>query len=62
MGFYEKAEQRVPLKAVRVAADVPAAERSALCGVGPDAEYRSVPLSCDPPRSWVALPLWTIPA
>jgi len=30
MGFYEKANQRVPIKAVRVAADVPASERSAL--------------------------------
>ena len=30
MGFYEKAEQRVPIKSVRVAADVPAAERSEL--------------------------------
>jgi peptidylprolyl isomerase len=30
MGFYEKPEQRVPIKAVRLAADVPAAERSNL--------------------------------
>ena len=30
MGFYEKSEQRVPLKAIRVAADVPEAERSEL--------------------------------
>jgi peptidylprolyl isomerase len=30
LGFYEKAEQRVPIKAMRVAADVPAAERTAL--------------------------------
>ena len=30
LGFYEKAEQRVPIKAVRVAADVPEAERSEL--------------------------------
>lgn len=30
MGFYEKAEQRVLIKAIRVATDVPAAERSAL--------------------------------
>lgn len=30
MGFYEKPEQRVPIKAMRVAADVPEAERSAL--------------------------------
>jgi peptidylprolyl isomerase len=30
LGFYEKAEQRVPIKAVRVAADVPAAERTNL--------------------------------
>lgn len=30
MGFYEKPEQRVPIKAIRVAADVPASERSAL--------------------------------
>jgi peptidylprolyl isomerase len=30
LGFYEKAEQRVPIKAIRVAADVPVAERSAL--------------------------------
>jgi peptidylprolyl isomerase len=30
MGFYEKAEQRLPIKAVRVAADVPVNERSAL--------------------------------
>ena len=30
MGFYEKAEQRVPIQAIRVAADVPEAERSAL--------------------------------
>jgi peptidylprolyl isomerase len=30
LGFYEKAEQRVPIKAIRVAADVPASERSAL--------------------------------
>ncbi len=30
MGFYEKAEQRVPIKVIRVAADVPAAERSEL--------------------------------
>jgi peptidylprolyl isomerase len=28
LGFYDKAEQRVPIKAVRVAADVPAAERA----------------------------------
>jgi len=27
LGFYEKPEQRIPIKAVRVAADVPAAER-----------------------------------
>jgi peptidylprolyl isomerase len=27
LGFYEKAEQRVPIRAVRVAADLPAAER-----------------------------------
>lgn len=30
LGFYEKAEQRVPIKAIRVAADVPESERSAL--------------------------------
>ena len=30
LGFYEKAEQRVPIKATRVAADMPEAERSAL--------------------------------
>jgi peptidylprolyl isomerase len=30
LGFYEKAEQRVPIKSIRVAADVPAAERSVL--------------------------------
>lgn len=30
MGFYEKAEQRVTIKAIRIAADVPEAERSAL--------------------------------
>ncbi|HWT14422.1 MAG TPA: peptidylprolyl isomerase [Patescibacteria group bacterium] len=30
MGFYDKAEQRTPIRAMRVAADVPAAERSAL--------------------------------
>ena len=30
MGFYEKPEQRVPIKAIRVAADVPESERSAL--------------------------------
>ena len=30
MGFYEKTEQRVPIVAIRVAADVPTAERSAL--------------------------------
>ena len=30
LGFYEKPEQRVPIKALRVAADVPAAERTAL--------------------------------
>ena len=29
-GFYEKAEQRVPIKALRVAADVPVSERAAL--------------------------------
>ncbi|MGZ3184034.1 MAG: peptidylprolyl isomerase [Telluria sp.] len=30
MGFYDKAEQRVPIKSVRLAADVPEAERSKL--------------------------------
>lgn len=30
MGFYEKAEQRVPIRSIRVAADVPPAERSEL--------------------------------
>jgi hypothetical protein len=30
LGFYEKAEQHVPIKSMRVAADVPAAERSNL--------------------------------
>jgi len=30
MGFYEKPEQRVPIKTVRVAADVPESERTAL--------------------------------
>ncbi len=30
LGFYEKAEQRVPIKSVRVAADVPAAQRTEL--------------------------------
>jgi peptidylprolyl isomerase len=30
LGFYEKAEQRMPIKSVRIAADVPAAERSNL--------------------------------
>lgn len=30
MGFYEKAEQRVPIKSIRVAADLPEAERSQL--------------------------------
>jgi peptidylprolyl isomerase len=30
MGFYEKAEQRVPIRSIRVAADVAIAERSAL--------------------------------
>jgi Cyclophilin type peptidyl-prolyl cis-trans isomerase/CLD len=30
LGFYEKDEQRVPIKSMRVAADVPAAERSNL--------------------------------
>ena len=30
LGFYEKPEQRVPIKAMRLAADVPAAERSNL--------------------------------
>ena len=28
MGFYEKPEQRVPIKSIRVAADVPEQERS----------------------------------
>jgi len=30
MGFYERSEERVPIKTIRVAADVPAAERIAL--------------------------------
>ncbi len=30
LGFYEKAEQRLPIKSIRVAADVPAAERTNL--------------------------------
>jgi peptidylprolyl isomerase len=30
LGFYEKAEQRVPIKSIRLAVDVPVAERSAL--------------------------------
>jgi len=30
LGFYEKAEQRVPIKAIRLAADVPEAERTKL--------------------------------
>jgi cyclophilin type peptidyl-prolyl cis-trans isomerase/CLD len=30
MGFYDKAEQRVPIRSVRVAADVPASERVAI--------------------------------
>jgi peptidylprolyl isomerase len=30
MGFYEKAEQRLPIKAIRVAADVPVSERAEL--------------------------------
>lgn len=30
LGFYEKAEQRLPIQAIRVEADVPAAERSTL--------------------------------
>ena len=30
LGFYERADERTPLKAVRIAADVPEAERSAL--------------------------------
>ena len=30
MGFYEKAEQRIPIKAIRVAADVPLKERTAI--------------------------------
>ena len=30
MGFYEKAEQRVPIRAIRVAADVPLKERTAI--------------------------------
>jgi peptidylprolyl isomerase len=30
MGFYEKPEQRIPIKAMRVAADVPEAERTEL--------------------------------
>jgi cyclophilin family peptidyl-prolyl cis-trans isomerase len=30
LGFYEKTEQRVPIKALRVAADVPVAERAAV--------------------------------
>jgi len=30
LGFYEKAEQRVPIKSIRIAADLPAAERTNL--------------------------------
>jgi len=30
LGFYDKPEQRVPIKSIRVAADVPAAERTAI--------------------------------
>jgi peptidylprolyl isomerase len=30
LGFYERPEERAPIKTIRVAADVPAAERSAL--------------------------------
>jgi peptidylprolyl isomerase len=30
LGFYEKASQRVPIKSIRVAADVPAADRTPL--------------------------------
>jgi peptidylprolyl isomerase len=30
MGFYDKPEQRVPIKTARIAADVPGPERSAL--------------------------------
>jgi peptidylprolyl isomerase len=30
LGFYEKAEQRLPIKAIRLAADVPESERSAI--------------------------------
>jgi len=30
LGFHEKAEDRVPIRSIRLASDVPAAERSAL--------------------------------
>jgi len=30
LGFYEKSEQRLPIKSIRVAADVPPAERTEL--------------------------------
>ena len=38
LGFYEKPEQRVPIRAVRVAADLPAAERLALEALRTDSE------------------------
>lgn len=37
LGFYEKAEERTPVKAIRIAADVPEAERSALEVIRTDA-------------------------
>src|SRR5205807_1926095 len=37
LGFYEKPEQRLPLKAIRIAADLPAAERTPLEAIRTDA-------------------------
>lgn len=43
LGFYEKPEQRVPIRSMRVAADVPAAERVALQVLRTDTEaFRSL--------------------
>ena len=38
LGFYEKPEQRVPIRSVRVAADLPAGERLALEALRTDSE------------------------
>ena len=62
LGFYEKAEQRVPIKSIRIAADVPLLERTNLEVIRTDSKLFMALVEAQRNRggAWYKVPAWHI--